>query len=265
MAFAHVVDLNSTTTVNNTINSAYQLTENTVEDSLSSTPKILWNCYLSNSNDTDWYQVFLSAGTKTLTINSANNNIIADVISSDGSTIISKSIHGPSTKQQKKFEVSTSGTYYIKISSTESFSTRSDYSIFIGAPWYLTGSYTQSLNTNLTVTPYNKVSRTVNFDLSNNTSIPNSAVVRKITVSGTETNKYYVDNKVRSIRPYSQYSWIDIPGVSLFYTNVLNPSSPISLKQNWSFKHSVSGFSSGYTSYSLNPTITFNYMYEADN
>ncbi|MCB2362352.1 hypothetical protein [Clostridium estertheticum] len=85
------------------------------------------------------------------------------------------------------------------------------------------------------------------------------------TVMGTEVNKYYVNDKVRSLKPSSQYSWFDITGPGIFKKDVLNTSQPIMLKQGWSFKHSVSSFLSPYTRYSLNPTIQFSYQYTDNN
>ncbi len=204
VAFAHV----TSTIVNDTQDTAYQLTQNTITDSLAYNPKRVTGCFLSDSNDTDWYKVFLYAGTQTLTINSSNNNKIADVYSQDG-TPISTGTFGPSTKQSQKIQVATSGTYYIKIHSDEIFSTKSYYSIFVGAPWYKRGSYSKSLST-MTLTPSKKVSNTASFDLTTNFSIPNTAVVEHIYLNGSKVNKNAVNNKVRSIKAYSQSSWTDI-------------------------------------------------------
>lgn len=256
-AFAHVND----TTINNTQETAYQLTKNSVSDSLTYSPNRLSSCFLSDSNDVDWYRVFLDAGTQTLTINSSTNNKIADVVSSDGSTLISEGTFGPSTKQSQKFQVNTAGTYYIKIYSKEQFTTKSYYSIFVGAPWYKRGSYSQSLST-LSLTPYRKESTTATFDLTNNSSIPNTAVVEHVYLNGSEVNKNFVNNKVRSIKANSQSSWTDISGIVFFDENVLNTTSPIRLKQGWSFKHSISSFWGSYTSYSLSPVVKFDYLYE---
>ncbi|MCB2288697.1 hypothetical protein LGK97_02825 [Clostridium sp. CS001] len=260
MVFAHINYGTPTAIVNDTKDTAYQLKANTIQDSLSYLA-IPLSGTLSDSNDADWYKVFLYSGNQTLTLKSYDNDKIAEVISEDG-TLVSKSIHGPSTKRQERFTITTSGTYYIKVYSNESFSTTSSYSILIGAPEYRLASYTKSLNTNMVVTPTKKVSSNVSFDLSTDTSIPATAIVREINIMGTETNKYYVDDKIRSIKPISQYSWFDLTGPAIFTKNVLNPSQPIMLKQNWSFKHSVSGFFAPYTSYSLNPIIEFNYYCE---
>lgn len=256
-AFAHVND----TTINSTQQTAYQLTKNSISDSLTYSPQKLNNCFLSNSNDVDWYKVFLDAGTQTLTINSSTNNKIAEIYSQDGKTTISKGTFGPSTKQSQKFTVPTSGTYYIKIYSKEQFTTKSYYSIFVGAPWYKRGSYSQSLST-LTLTPSKKVSNTAYFNLGSNSSIPNTAVVEHIYLNGSEVNKNAVNNKVRSLKADSQSSWTDISGIVFFDQNVLNTTNPTPLKQGWSFKHSVSSFYSGYTSYSLSPIVKFDYLYE---
>lgn len=256
-AFAHVND----TTINNTQETAYQLTKNSISDSLTYSPNRLSSCFLSDSNDVDWYRVFLDAGTQTLTINSSTNNKIADVYTQDGSTLLLEGTFGPSTKQSQKFTVPTSGTYYVKIHSNESFNTKSYYSIFVGAPWYKRGSYSQPLST-LSLTPYRKESTTATFDLTNNSSIPKTAVVEHVYLNGSEVNKNYVNNKVRSIRADSQRSWTDISGVVFFDENVLNTTNPISLKQGWSFKHSISSFWGSYTSYSLSPIVKFDYLYE---
>lgn len=243
---------------------AYQLTANTLDDSLTWHYNIISSCYLIDSNDTDWYKVYLNAGTQTLTLTSIGNNKIADIFSEDGN-LISESIHGPSTKKQKKFEIINPGTYYIKISSDESFGTKSEYSILVGAPLYRSASYSKPLNTVMALTTSKKISSTVNFNLSTDTSIPNGAIVGKISIYGAEVNKYYVDDKVRSLKPASQYSWFNIASLAVFEKDVLNTTQPIMLKQGWSFKHSVSSFFAPYTSYSLNPTIEFNYQYDANN
>lgn len=259
MVFAYVGD---PSVANDTKETAYQLTQNTIADSLIYNPKIVHNCYLSDSNDEDWFKVYLSAGTQTLTINSLQNNKIADVYSQDGSSLIFEGTFGPSTKRGQKFQVATAGTYYIKIHSNESFSTKSEYTIFVGAPWYKRGTYSKSLNTNMSVSPTKKVSNIVNFNLSTDAGIPNSAIVETISLDGTETNKNAVSGKVRSLKPSLQNSWFDISGIVFFDQDVLNTTNPIMLKQSWAFKHSVSGFYSGYTSYSLNPVIKFTYLYE---
>jgi len=117
VAFAHVVSTTSAavTFVNDTKHTAYELTQNTIADSLAYSPKKVNGCFFSDSNDTDWYKVYLSSGTQKLTINSVNNNKIADVVSEDGSSLISEGTFGPSTKQQKKFTIITPGVYYINV------------------------------------------------------------------------------------------------------------------------------------------------------
>lgn len=259
VAFAHV----NSTIINDTQNTAYQLTQNTITDSLNYNPKRVNGCFLSDSNDTDWYKVFLSAGTQTLTINSSNNNKIADVYSQNG-TPISTGTFGPSTKQSQKIQVADSGIYYIKIHSNETFNTKSYYSIFVGAPWYKRGSYSESLNT-MTLTSFKKTSNTAYFDLTNTSSIPNTAVVEHIYLNGSEVNKNAVNNKIRSIKANSQNSWTDISGPVLFDEDVLNTTNPTPLKQGWAFKHSVSSFYGSSTRYSLSPIVKFDYLYEDNN
>lgn len=255
---------NESTNAIDTKETAYQLTANTLNDSLTWNYKVIPSCYLIDSNDTDWYKVYLNAGSQTLTLTSITNNKIADITSEDG-TLISESIHGPSTSKQTKFNIINSGTYYINISSDESFSTKSEYSILVGAPLYTTVTYSKPLNTVMALTPSKKTSSIVNFDLSTDTSIPAGAIADSISIMGTEVNKYYVNDKVRSIKPSLQSSWFDITGPAIFQKDVLNTSQPIMLKQVWSFKHSVSSFLAPYTSYSLNPTIQFTYQYPTNN
>ncbi|MBP2024439.1 hypothetical protein J2Z44_004308 [Clostridium punense] len=151
-AYAHVDDGAPATVINNTKETSQLITANTIQDSLDFHPKMLSSCFLSDSNDTDWYKVFLTQGTNTLTINSPYHNIVANIYSDDLVYEISTSIHGSSTKKQAKFTVDKSGTYYIRISSTETFSDKASYSLMVGAPWYIPKSYTVNLNQDLVVT-----------------------------------------------------------------------------------------------------------------
>ena len=80
IAFAYVNGPNSTQIQNSTKEEAYLLQENMLSDSLSCYVKRVSNCFLSNSDDTSWFKVYLTTGTKTLTINSTPN-IIAKVTS----------------------------------------------------------------------------------------------------------------------------------------------------------------------------------------
>lgn len=261
VAHAHVINDSST---NNTKETAKELQLNTLQDSLTWHVKILGSCRLNNSNEVDWYKVNMPAGKQTITINSAKSLTASIYSDSECTNIISKSIHGDKTKQSHKFEVNAAGVYYVKIEAAEKFDTQNDYSIMVGAPWYKSGSYSQSLNTDLALNPRNTESRTVYFNISDN-SIPESAVVRSISIRGNETNKYYVDDKIRSIKPFSGYAWTNMRGPAMFSEDVLNTNNPMKLKQGWAFKHSVSGFFGSYNYYSLNPVIDFEYLYEDEN
>lgn len=250
-AFAHVDKV-----ANNTKDLATQLKCNTVQDSLTSNVKVLYGCDLIGADDEDWYKVSLPEGVQTLSIY-ATKSIVAEVYSADNNRIF-KSDYGNSKKIGQRFTVNQAGTYYIKVISPNKENV--NYYIMAGAPWYKSDSYTYNLNQNVPVSKYTKESMQVSFSLSGISSIPNSAVVTGVTIKGRDAGD--ASGRVRSVKAATQTSWINTKEFSFSNDSVFTGVNPTMLKQGWSFKHSVSTMYS--SSYSVNPSITFNYMCEDD-
>ncbi|CDM68524.1 Hypothetical protein CM240_1365 [Clostridium bornimense] len=241
---------------NSTQETAFQLTENTIYDSLRLFPKRESSCFLESTGDAGWYKVNLSEGTKTLTIYAPYVTVTATVFNSEKSKVYENKF-GKSLKRQGKFDVSNAGTYYIRISSDDEITEKVAYTMLVGAPDYTTKTYTKSLSTTK-LTTYSRYSSIQTFDLSNVSSIPDSAIVKTISLGGTETNKYNASGKTRSICVYGK-SWYRSTGPSIFEVDMFNATTPTPLKQKWQFQHYATSVTD---SYSLKPSIIFTYMCE---
>ncbi|AAO36904.1 hypothetical protein DP149_11750 [Clostridium tetani] len=242
--------------VNNTKENAVSLTYNTVNDSIKFRPKVLYGCEIVGTDDEDWYKVYLPTGTQTLSIY-ASKPLIAQVYTEDNRLIFQGS-YGLSTKVGQKFQTEEQGTYYVKIKSANNENL--NYYIMMGAPWYKAGSYTYNHSGYISVGRFSKESDTISFSLSSKSEIPDTAIVTGITTRGKELGSAY--GRVRSLKANNQFNWIGLREFTFNDNNMYSSVNPIKLKQGWQFKHSISAFDT--SSYSVKPSITFEYMAEDD-
>lgn len=161
--------------------------------------------------------------------------------------------------------ITESGTYYIQVSiepGTQTDMTKEpSYRLLVGNPYYSWGSHTETGIRALTITPRQKTSSVVPFDLTNRSSIPDGALVDSIRFGGRESDR--ISGRVRSARPLNYYKWFSGREYWFEAENVSTKYSPVLMKQRWQYKHYASSF--GYTQqYTLTPEVYFKYYYEQD-
>lgn len=255
---AYVSDKEGNPVDNSVKEVAFTLTENTLYNSLTFTLKREYSCFLEKKGDEGWYKVYLTSGSKALTIYAPYVNINAKIFDSK-ENLVYENNYGKGRKRKGKFNLANPGVYYIKVTSNDEITKRVAYTMLIGAPEYKTDNYTKKLSTT-TLTSTRKTSPVQTFNLINEKSIPNTAVIKTISLGGTEKNKHDPSNKTRFIR-INNKNWFQSTGPVFFDINMFNATSPTLLKQTWQFKHSISSTSAPY---SLTPSITFTYLYESD-
>ncbi|ENK1244580.1 hypothetical protein AB2063_002789 [Clostridium botulinum] len=214
---------------------------------------------INGSNDEDWYSVFLKEGEETLTLQSFHKDLSAEVVSKSGEELLKNTVFGPNTKKQAKFKVAQTGTYYIHIkNNTGTYSEQAEYRLTIGLPVYTLKYYTVDFNNVVSVDPRTGKSNTVTFDLTNNSQIPEDAVLMRVSINGKESGRAY--KRTRSIKAADQTRWIDTTESLFNKDNLIHPY-PIKLKQRWQFKHEANELFSN--SYALKPSIYIAYQTEA--
>ncbi|MCH4200135.1 MAG: hypothetical protein LKF87_10210 [Clostridium tyrobutyricum] len=212
----------------------------------------------SDSNDEDWYKVYLPASDKTiLGINTSKISVASDFDIYDENLNLVKSISyvkDPSYLGPTPYyiDIPNTGYYYIRVHSNAS---SGEYRFYIGGPDYSVDTYTYNATNALTITPTITSVQTT-YDFSNIDSIPTEAIVYHVTLDGTRTN--FPSSEERSIKLASDSSWITTPEYT--YDTDVPVSSSKHLKNPWIFK--LDGSVSKYTgSYKLVPQITFRYIY----
>nr|WP_155959625.1 hypothetical protein [[Eubacterium] cellulosolvens] len=197
-----------------------------------------------SSYDTDWYMVWLSAGTKYVTSSGASFNY---EIYEENDLIYpmytNSYYNNGSGVSAQSFTVTTSGTYYVKL--TGILTSSSSYTLAVGGPTYLVDDYyyyfgSIYMNGSNYVTPLYTV---------NETSIPNGAIVYRIIMGGiTSTNVNGVDI-------------LNITGVYSCSLSGYNPSTNVSIysnvpaKADWRFTFK---YKKNITIY---PSVTIKYVY----
>ncbi|MDU1421688.1 MAG: hypothetical protein E6917_12330 [Clostridium botulinum] len=242
---------------NNTQESAIEIERNNNNDFYKSPKYILYS--INGSNDEDWYSVFLKEGEETLTLQSFHKDLSAEVVSKDGKKLLQNTVFDPTTKKQAKFKVAQTGTYYIHIKNNNgSYSEQAEYRLTIGLPVYTVKYYTVEFNNFVSVNSRTGKSNIVTFDLTNNSKIPEDAVLMAVSIGGRESGTAY--SRTRSIRAANQNRWIDTTEFLFKKDNLIYPY-PIKLKQRWQFKHEAGELLSN--SYALKPCIYITYQTEA--
>jgi hypothetical protein len=197
-----------------------------------------------SSYDTDWYMVWLSAGTKYVTSSGVSFNYeIYDENNLVYPLYTNSHINNGAGVSAQSFTVNSSGTYYVRL--TGILSGSASYTLAVGGPTYLVDDYYYSfgsiyMNGSNYVTPLYTV---------NETSIPNGAIVYRIIMGGiTSTNVNGVDI-------------LNITGVYSCSLSGYNPSTNVSIysnipaKADWRFTFK---YKKNITIY---PSVTIKYVY----
>ncbi|TCI67857.1 hypothetical protein EVJ22_13445 [Exiguobacterium sp. SH0S7] len=223
---------------------------------------------INNNDDVRTYKVFLGMNqTEKLTLISQKTYAV-EIYDAQGITLAKREKVGEEGNRQLTFETASTGWYYVEINPSDTdFKTDYPYSlrVIVGEPLYVNNinPYTVNLGSS-SITSTSNASRIQYFDLSNEASIPDDAILTSVTIGGSESNRYLLDlySIKRSIRPSSTVSWIHT-GFPLYDASNLDyvaKSSQIRMKQFYSFQHSARLNSSG--TYTLSPTIWMYYKKE---
>lgn len=140
-------------------------------------------------------------------------------------------------------------TFYIEISRTNTSGT-TYYSLNINnrissaiKPFDFTGTASNPGNPNYLANPDGVDSSVISMDLTNNSTIPNGAIVKRITTSG-HLNKS-LGGIVHKLSPTSTNIWYDsaAPSASNGYFDI-GTNSNVNVAQVWNFKYNFKGTSS---------------------
>lgn len=136
-----------------------------------------------SSYDTDWYMVWLSAGTKYVTSSGASYNYEIYEENNLVNPINSGTYINPGTGvSAHSFTVTSAGTYYVKLTGILLYS--SSYTLAVGGPTYLVDTHYYSFGS-ITMSGANV---TRDFDTTNTPSIPNGAIVYRIVMGGVSSS-----------------------------------------------------------------------------
>lgn len=210
---------------------------------------------ISDIQDNDWYKVYLPVNSTTvLTVNSPSlsGTGVFDVYD-ENLNIVSKISHNNMGITPYYINISTAGYYYVRVSSSLLVG---DYLFTIGDPCYNVNYYVYKAPSACIITPTIK-SVQATYDLRNLTTIPNEAIVYKVSISGAKINS--ASSQYRSIKLESDSSWTSTAMYS--YGADIPVISHKLLKSRWMFKLDGNVSSSLYTNFSLIPEIRFSYVY----
>lgn len=136
-----------------------------------------------SSYDTDWYLVWLSAGTKYVTSSGTSYNYeIYEENDLVNPMYTNSYINIGSGVSAQGFTVNTSGTYYVKL--TGILSSSSSYTLAVGGPTYLVDDYYHYFGS-IQMTGVNVTKPLI---LSNEPSLPNNSIVYRISMSGVSSS-----------------------------------------------------------------------------
>lgn len=196
-------------------------------------------------------------GTATLNFSNYTSNLhlIIEIEDIYGNIVFAPTIINISDREAHNIAIPTSGNYYIRISTNEvSFDTPISYRIVIGEPFYTTSSYTYNFNNTFTISSSNPTV-TSTFSTANIASIPKDAIIYRVAIGGTQTNR--ASGQIRSIKVSGTSYWINCPEYIFENDNLVHLG--IKARNNWDFKLTASTFPS--SSYSLKPSIRISYVY----
>lgn len=197
-----------------------------------------------SSYDTDWYMVWLSPGTQYVTSNGASysyeiyastdlvNPIDTGTYINIGSGIVANS-----------FTVSSSDTYYVKLTGLQSGT--SSYTLSVGGPTYLVDDHYHAFGSihmsGSNVTKYN--------DTSNYSSIPSNAIVYSIIMGGVSSSNV---NGVDVLNPDGAYS-CTLSGYNMSTNVSLYANVPARASWTYIFKYKKNT--------TIYPNVTVKYVY----
>lgn len=242
---------------NNTFAQATQIQRNNADH-----PDERYELYLGKmdtADDVDIFKVFLPAGDNTLIVQPYYADLSVTLFNSEETAVLEEVFTTRNRQSDFRLNSDQAGTYYvhIEIDRQTNMSKTPSYRLVVGNPYYSWGSHTERLSS-LSVSKWSKTSRTVEFDLRNNGSIPTGSIVDSIRFGGRQSGSAY--GRVRSAKPASHWKWFDGKEYWFEAENVSSQYLPIELRQVWQYKHSVSGLYSD--TYSLTPEVYFRYYYE---
>lgn len=131
--------------------------------------------------DSDWYKVYLTAGTNYITCNSCSFEYM--VVDENGNTILMDThLNSSSGPMGYEFNISTDGYYYVRITGVTSSS--KNYLFLIGSPTYLVGSCEISCSEGSISMTSNGGNQLGHFDGTMLSNIPEDAVAYSVRMSG---------------------------------------------------------------------------------
>ncbi|UJW56153.1 PPC domain-containing protein [Bacillus sp. A116_S68] len=215
---------------------------------------------ISREDDIDWYRVHLTAGTDVaFLLKDIPSGTDYDLYVFDPSLNYAVS-ENPGNQDEKLYlSVQTTGTWYVAVVPYEGFNPDEDYSLYVGNAWR-NGSYSTptSMTFNYNATNVGRMLPHQTLDLSNQPTIPDTALVTSITFYTASSSGNW-GNQVKHIYSYQTGRWYET-FVGLNY--VLDLPNNLVLKQQWPITTSVERLFTSTASY--RPGINFAYRYLID-
>lgn len=230
---------------NNNLESAEEIEENiaTAENTVkrnSSKYEYIVDGTISKG-DEDWFKVYLTSGTKYLTVNGTAFDVaLVHPNGKEEKWSYTKAEFGATAYEFK----AVSGYYYVRISGTRTGS--NTYSMLIGNPVYAVGMCKVNLSTQ---TMKNGLASTWNIDLRNESVLPKDAMVYEIWMSNTSSSvakEIFVKNRTTKVQTgLAMYTW---SRYGLAYKN-------FPLMSQWEIKFTYN------KDCTVSPIINFTYVY----
>ncbi len=230
---------------NDTIETAQLIQANyeTAENAVNTTWPNQYSVHGTTSSvDEDWFKVFLTAGTQYITCNDQSFNF--EVYDSNQSLILSRSyVKSGLGVKAFPFTAPSSGYYYVKVQGI--LSSPSNYILLAGGPTY-TVQYCSVAMKSITLSGSDA---TVSFNLSQQSNLPDGAVVYTISMSNVATTAV----KGISVKNVTAGRTVDL----LMYTwqkeGLVSMNLPV--KANWqvTFKYNKN--------VTITPKLTLRYAY----
>lgn len=159
----------------------------------------------TSTTDSDWYKVYLTAGTQYVTCN--DNAFTFEVYNSNGTLLESETyVKTGFGVTAYPFNAATAGYYYVKITGITSSS--KSYILSVGGPTYSVASCEVEFDT---VTMADDEDEVLNFNLENEVALPDDAVVYTISMSGVRTSSVdsiaVINNNSDNTVNLTRYSW----------------------------------------------------------
>ena len=197
----------------------------------------------TSKTDTDWYKVYLTAGTQYVICNGDSYRF--DVYDPNGIFITGKVYKkAPLGSTATPFTETTDGMYYVKITGIMSSST--SYILLVGDPVYTVASCKVNLTT---VTMANNRNGLSTFNISTENVLPDGAIVYMMAVRNVRN----LDVTNISVRNLSSNNTVNLDKYSWNKSGLVNLNMP--LKSNWSITYEYK------KDVSFTPSIELYYAY----